>query len=88
MYLWDITKDEIVLTDHECPESDFTGPMKFKALDDQNIVVTNSISARNYAFDIVNGFRELAFGVTSQYEGDSAVAPAGTYQCESILTDD
>ena len=76
--IWNLDTDEIYMTDFTCPTN---SPAKFKKLDDQTLILTNTFDGQGHIFTAEYGF-ESAFQGISYQSGDSFVAPSGYVKCK------
>ena len=71
------------MTDFTCPTEDSGTPYpaKFKNLDEQTLVLTNTFDGKGHLFTAEYGFEFAYQGIPHLY-GDSFVAPSGYAMCK------
>jgi len=82
LQIWSLENDEIYLSDFTCPTIDISTPTnaKFKSLDDQTLILTNTFNGESHTFTAEYGFESVFTGML-HYGGDTFVANSGYVEC-------
>ena len=83
LQIWSLESDEIYLSwDITCPTVDMATPTtaKFKNLNDQILILTNTYNGESHTFTTEYGFESVFTGM-SHYGGDTFVASSGYVEC-------